>query len=102
MGAIHGVRHTGFIGDVYKQFPFPRGRLTSSETGRFQNGPDVSDPGSTPGVRRSLSGQTSSTGQWRSGNTFLPKRSSASSSNTSGLGDIPGGARASGLTTSWR
>lgn len=24
MGAIHGVRHTGFIGDVYRLFPFPR------------------------------------------------------------------------------
>ncbi len=23
MGAIHGVRHTGFIGDVYRRFPFP-------------------------------------------------------------------------------
>jgi hypothetical protein len=24
MGAIHGIRHTGFIGEVYKQFPFPK------------------------------------------------------------------------------
>jgi len=24
MGAIHGVRHTGFIGDLYRQFPFPQ------------------------------------------------------------------------------
>jgi hypothetical protein len=24
MGAIHGVRHTGFIGDVYRLFPFPQ------------------------------------------------------------------------------
>lgn len=24
MAAIHGIRHTGFIGEVYKQFPFPR------------------------------------------------------------------------------
>jgi hypothetical protein len=23
MGAIHGTRHTGFIGDVYRRFPFP-------------------------------------------------------------------------------
>ncbi|MBN2126001.1 MAG: hypothetical protein JW821_17010 [Deltaproteobacteria bacterium] len=23
MGAIHGVRHLGFIGDVYRRFPFP-------------------------------------------------------------------------------
>jgi len=23
MGAIHGVRHTGFIGDVYRRYPFP-------------------------------------------------------------------------------
>ncbi|MBU2498735.1 MAG: hypothetical protein KKE57_07540 [Proteobacteria bacterium] len=23
MGAIHGVRHLGFIGEVYKLFPFP-------------------------------------------------------------------------------
>ncbi len=24
MGAIHGVRYTGFIGDVYRQYPFPQ------------------------------------------------------------------------------
>jgi hypothetical protein len=24
MAAIHGIRHTGFIGEVYKRFPFPR------------------------------------------------------------------------------
>ena len=24
MGAIHGVRFTGFIGDLYRRFPFPR------------------------------------------------------------------------------
>ncbi|MGM0426692.1 MAG: hypothetical protein ACQEQ7_05605 [Thermodesulfobacteriota bacterium] len=24
MGAIHGVRHTGFIGEVYQRFPFPK------------------------------------------------------------------------------
>lgn len=24
MGAIHGVRYTGFIGDVYRKFPFPQ------------------------------------------------------------------------------
>jgi hypothetical protein len=23
MGAIHGVRHTGFIGELYRHFPFP-------------------------------------------------------------------------------
>lgn len=23
MGAIHGIRHTGFIGDTYRKFPFP-------------------------------------------------------------------------------
>ena len=23
MGAIHGTRHTGFIGEVYRRFPFP-------------------------------------------------------------------------------
>ncbi|RTZ96091.1 MAG: hypothetical protein DSY90_11595 [Deltaproteobacteria bacterium] len=23
MGAIHGIRYTGFIGDVYRRFPFP-------------------------------------------------------------------------------
>jgi hypothetical protein len=23
LGAIHGVRHTGFIGETYKRFPFP-------------------------------------------------------------------------------
>jgi len=23
MGAIHGIRHTGFLGDVYRRFPFP-------------------------------------------------------------------------------
>ena len=25
MGAIHGTRHTGFIGEVYHRFPFPNG-----------------------------------------------------------------------------
>ncbi len=24
MGAIHGVRYTGFIGDIYRRFPFPK------------------------------------------------------------------------------
>lgn len=24
MGAIHGIRHTGFIGEVYMRFPFPQ------------------------------------------------------------------------------
>ncbi len=24
MAAIHGIRHTGFIGEVYRQFPFPK------------------------------------------------------------------------------
>jgi len=24
MGAIHGIRYTGFIGEVYRQFPFPQ------------------------------------------------------------------------------
>ncbi len=24
MGAIHGIRHTGFIGEVYRRFPFPQ------------------------------------------------------------------------------
>jgi len=24
MGAIHGIRYTGFIGDVYRRFPFPK------------------------------------------------------------------------------
>jgi hypothetical protein len=24
MGAIHGVRYTGFIGEVYRRFPFPK------------------------------------------------------------------------------
>jgi hypothetical protein len=24
MAAIHGIRYTGFIGEVYRQFPFPR------------------------------------------------------------------------------
>ncbi|MBW1789098.1 MAG: hypothetical protein JRK53_21205 [Deltaproteobacteria bacterium] len=24
MGAIHGIRHTGFIGDLYRRFPFPK------------------------------------------------------------------------------
>ena len=23
MGAIHGIRHTGFIGELYRRFPFP-------------------------------------------------------------------------------
>jgi len=24
MGAIHGIRHTGFMGEVYERFPFPK------------------------------------------------------------------------------
>ena len=24
MGSIHGIRHTGFIGEVYRKFPFPK------------------------------------------------------------------------------
>jgi len=24
MGAIHGIRNTGFIGDIYRKFPFPQ------------------------------------------------------------------------------
>jgi hypothetical protein len=24
MGAIHGIRHTGFIGELYRKFPFPQ------------------------------------------------------------------------------
>ncbi|MCK7504603.1 MAG: hypothetical protein MZV70_11295 [Desulfobacterales bacterium] len=32
MGAIHGIRHTGFIGEVYKQFPFQKERRNSSKS----------------------------------------------------------------------
>lgn len=34
MGAIHGIRHTGFIGEVYRRFPFP------SEPENFKQHPD--------------------------------------------------------------
>ncbi|NNG01329.1 MAG: hypothetical protein HKM93_18200 [Desulfobacteraceae bacterium] len=34
MGAIHGIRHTGFIGDVYRKFPFPQ------EPQLFKQNPD--------------------------------------------------------------
>jgi hypothetical protein len=38
MGAIHGIRHTGFLGDVYRRYPFPerpedfRQKTTGHET----------------------------------------------------------------------
>jgi hypothetical protein len=34
MGAIHGIRHTGFIGEIYRRFPFP-----TAEAG-FKQKPD--------------------------------------------------------------
>lgn len=34
MGAIHGIRFTGFIGSVYKQFPFP------DDPARFKQNPE--------------------------------------------------------------
>ena len=34
MGAIHGVRHTGFIGEVYRRFPFP------DDPGKFRQKPE--------------------------------------------------------------
>jgi hypothetical protein len=34
MGAIHGVRFTGFIGELYRHFPFPR------QPGDFKQNPD--------------------------------------------------------------
>ena len=34
MGAIHGVRFTGFIGELYKKYPFPQ------EKERFKQNPD--------------------------------------------------------------
>lgn len=34
MGAIHGIRHTGFIGEVYRRFPFP------AEPENFKQNPD--------------------------------------------------------------
>jgi hypothetical protein len=42
MGAIHGVRHTGFIGDVYKLFPFPQKQADFKQKPEgFQNRPEV-------------------------------------------------------------
>ena len=34
MGAIHGIRLVGFIGDTYKRFPFPAARAD------FKQNPD--------------------------------------------------------------
>jgi hypothetical protein len=34
MGAIHGVRHSGFIGELYRHFPFP------SQTEMFKQNPE--------------------------------------------------------------
>jgi hypothetical protein len=34
MGAIHGVRHTGFIGETYRTFPFPE------DPARFKQNPE--------------------------------------------------------------
>ena len=34
MGAIHGIRYTGFLGEVYRQFPFPQ------ESAGFKQKPD--------------------------------------------------------------
>ena len=32
MGAISGTRHTGFIGALYRKFPFPKKQKTSNRT----------------------------------------------------------------------
>jgi len=32
MAAIHGIRYTGFIGEVYKRFPFPNEKQSSSKS----------------------------------------------------------------------
>jgi len=34
MGAIHGFRHTGFIGDLYRKYPFPK------DPAAFRQNPD--------------------------------------------------------------
>jgi len=43
MAAIHGIRYTGFIGEVYKRFPFPKreGEFKQKPEG-FQNRPWLS------------------------------------------------------------
>lgn len=45
MGAIHGVRYTGFIGDVYRRFPFP------DDPRRFKQNPRCAD---TQGTMKAL------------------------------------------------
>jgi len=40
MAAIHGIRHTGFIGEVYKRFPFPKREAEFKQKPEgFQNRP---------------------------------------------------------------
>lgn len=34
MGAIHGIHHSGFIGELYRKFPFPK------QTGAFKQKPE--------------------------------------------------------------
>jgi hypothetical protein len=46
MGAIHGVRFTGFIGEVYKRYPFPERKRISSRNPR--------EPEHRPSLRRSF------------------------------------------------
>ncbi len=42
MGAIHGVRHSGFIGDVYRLFPFPRNQAAfKQDPNGFRNRPAI-------------------------------------------------------------
>ena len=53
MGAIHGVRYTGFIGEVYRRFPFP------SNPGEFKQKPEGSQ--NRPLVETLLSGRAKRT-----------------------------------------
>jgi hypothetical protein len=42
MGAIHGIRYTGFIGELYRRFPFPRQQeMFRQKPGGYQTQPIV-------------------------------------------------------------
>jgi len=57
MGAIHGLRHTGFIGEVYEKFPFPKrpDEFKQMPHGK-KNRPAVSEIIKKYGVKRNIAG----------------------------------------------
>ena len=44
MGAIHGVDHSGFIGEVYRHFPFPKKRTEfKQKPDGFKRRPEIEE-----------------------------------------------------------